>query len=63
MITLAWYNVAAIIAGVIFIFWFYVLAKDCSLGAFQKWLSFVVKLIVILSVVIFYAVWGGIFWW
>lgn len=63
LITLAWYNVIAIIVGAIFVCLFYVVAKGHPSGAFQEWLSCMEKLLVFLLAVIFYAVWGGVFWW
>ena len=61
--TLAWYNVIALIVGAFFVNWFYVLAKDRPFGSFQKWLSAMKKLIVLLLAVVFYTIWGGVFWW
>ena len=61
--TLAWYNVIAIIAGAIFVYVFYVVVKDRPSGAFQEWLGSMEKFFVFLLAVIFYAIWGGVFWW
>ena len=57
MITIAWYNVVAIVVGILFFCWINMCGNDSGPaagigGAF-----------VLLLVMIFYAVWGGIFWW
>lgn len=63
MITIAWYNVVAIIVGILFSIWFYIEDERGSLGAIYEWWVCVKILFILALVVIFYAVWGGIFWW
>lgn len=57
MITIAWYNIVAIIAGIAFIYWRHRWRKADSISrsVFYWYWSF--------FVVLFYAIWGGIFWW
>lgn len=57
MITITWYNVVAIVVGILFFCWINMCGNDSGPaagigGAF-----------VLLLVMVFYAVWGGIFWW
>lgn len=58
MITLAWYNIVAIVVGIAFIIWF---IKDYDEGnsgyiPLGGCLPFICG-------VLFYIIWGGIFWW
>lgn len=59
MITIAWYNVVAIIAGILFLLWIWATDTDNDLIG----ISGVVVFIKILLAIIFFVVWGGIFWW
>ncbi|WP_299230218.1 hypothetical protein [uncultured Bacteroides sp.] len=58
MITLAWYNLVAIIVGILFLIWLIIIGKEEASFAcvFMSiaWLS---------SFLIFFVLWGGIFWW
>lgn len=63
MITIAWYNIVAIIVGLLFSLWFYIEDKEGSLGAIAEWWACVKILFILVLAVIFYAIWGGIFWW
>lgn len=54
MITIAWYNVVAIIVLILWLFW----ASNGKDGAFG--LDAVIKLV---AGIIFILFWGGMFWW
>lgn len=58
MITIAWYNVVAIIVGILFVWKFSKLNTDGRYGIdgiiIGLWLA---------CAILFYAIWGGIFWW
>lgn len=58
MITLDWYNVVAIIAGILFVVWAFKIGSETDniLGGFYV-------LIWLACLVAFYLLWGGIFWW
>ena len=57
MTTIAWYNVVAIIVGIAFYFW------ASSLDDDHGFLAGLGGVCVFILAIIFYAVWGGIFWW
>lgn len=64
MMTIAWYNAAAIFIGVLFIIAFFNIARnDVGDGALEKSSKEICILILIVSIMVFYAIWGGIFWW
>ena len=59
MITLAWHNIVGLIVFVFFLAFiaiFNALNKDDDL-------RFLVNGIIVITEIIFVAVWGGIFWW
>lgn len=58
MITLTWYNIVAIIVGIIFLVWimFEVYQDEFGYTDFGGCLPFICG-------VLFYIIWGGIFWW
>ena len=55
MITIAWYNVVAIIVGILWIVWLKKVGENDSFG--------IGSALVILVGIAFFAIWGGIFWW
>ena len=55
MITIAWYNVVAIIVGILWIVWIKKISDDDILG--------ISTLFAFLLGIIFFAIWGGLFWW
>ena len=60
MITIAWYNVVAIIVGILFVVW------ACKIDSNNKGdygIGGIFVLIWLACLVTFYAIWGGIFWW
>lgn len=61
MITLAWYNVVAIIAGILFIVWACKIESGSNGNDYGIGGIFV--LIWLACLVSFYLLWGGIFWW
>ena len=61
MITMAWYNVVAIIVGILFVAWAYKIESGFRVDDYGIGGIFV--FVWLACVVIFYAVWGGIFWW
>ncbi len=64
MITIAWYNVVAIVVGIAFIgFLTWLLNKDTGSGTFAGLAEAFYLLITIMVAIIFFATWGGIFWW
>lgn len=62
MITIAWYNVVAIIVGIIALGCTSFLSKDTGgmVGGLATLIDWFLWLV---CVVIFYAIWGGIYWW
>lgn len=61
MITIAWYNVVAIVVGIVALMCTRLIPKDK--GGLSCIATFYGSIVWIALVVIFYAVWGGIFWW
>lgn len=57
MIAIEWYNVVAIIAAVAFLYWRYSWRKADSISRSFFYIYWT------LLVVLFYSIWGGIFWW
>lgn len=55
MITIAWYNIVAIIVGILWIVWLKKVGEDDRYG--------IGSALVILVGIAFFAIWGGIFWW
>lgn len=55
MITIAWYNVFAIIVGILWIVWLKKVGEDDRYG--------IGSALIILAGIAFFAIWGGIFWW
>lgn len=61
MITISWYNIVAIVAAVLFVIWIF--------GSFRRerqrggMLSGLEVLFSIACAIIFFLVFGGIFWW
>lgn len=58
MITIAWYNVVAIIAGILFIWEISKINPDGRYGIDGIIIGFWLA-----CAILFYAIWGGIFWW
>ena len=64
MITIAWYNIVAIFVGILFIAAFiYIIYKDVGSGMLAGLAELFWLLVLMASIVLFYAIWGGIFWW
>ena len=62
MVTIAWYNVVAIVVGIIALVCTRFIPKDE--GGYGGGLGTVFGGIIwIAAVIIFYTIWGGIFWW
>lgn len=57
MITIAWYNVVAIIVGILFLWLICFVDNESDIG------SGTVKMLLILLASLFFTIWGGIFWW
>ena len=57
MITFAWYNVVAIIVGVLFAWWLSKIAPNGRIGG-----NVIILVFWLACVLFFYALWGGIFW-
>ena len=55
MITIAWYNIVAIIVGILWIVWLKKVGENDTFGIGTAF--------VILIGIAFFAIWGGIFWW
>ena len=55
MITIAWYNIVAIIVGILWIAGVKKVGKNDTYG--------IGTVFVILIGIAFFAIWGGIFWW
>lgn len=55
MITLAWYNIVAIIVGILWIVWVRKMEDEDRFG--------IGTLFAVGVGVAFFAIWGGIFWW
>jgi hypothetical protein len=60
MITIAWYNVVAIIAGILFFAWAGKIDRD---SRSDYGIGGIFAIIWLACFVTFYAIWGGIFWW
>lgn len=64
MITLTWYNIVAIVVGIIFLISF---ARTCisenETGFLGGLGSALEGFFIIFITALFYAIWGGIFWW
>lgn len=64
MITITWYNIVAIVVGIIFLISF---ARTCiaenETGFLSGLESALERLFIIFITALFYAIWGGIFWW
>lgn len=63
MTIMEWYNVVAIIVGILFLVWLRTEEIKGSNGAIDEWWATVTELFILALAVIFYAIWGGIFWW
>lgn len=64
MITIAWYNVVAIIVGIAFVVFFVWNAnKDTGSGMLAGIGEALLSIIMFFTAVAFFAIWGGIFWW
>jgi len=64
MITITWYNMVAIFAGVLFIIAFiYTTRKDVGGGALAELAKVFWILTLMVFIVVFYTIWGVIFWW
>ena len=55
MITIAWYNIVAIIVGILWIVWLKKVGENDTFG--------IGSALVIFVGIAFFAIWGGIFWW
>lgn len=65
MITIEWYNVVAIAVGLLAVFLIWKEERSFRLGTgYARGLveAFNIFVIIVLAV-LFYALWGGIFWW
>ena len=58
MIIIAWYNIVAIVVGILFIIWF-VRDTDEGYGGYINLRG----CLPLLCCILFYIIWGGIFWW
>lgn len=64
MITITWYNMVSIFAGVLFIIAFiYTTRKDVDGGALAELAKVFWILTLMVFIVVFYTIWGVIFWW
>lgn len=64
MITITWYNMVAIFAGVLFIIAFiYTTRKDVGGGVLAELAKVFWILTLMVFIVVFYTIWGVIFWW
>lgn len=65
MITIAWYNVVAIAVGLSVVFMIWKEYRDFNHGSgYARGIDNAIHIVVILVfAVLFYALWGGIFWW
>ena len=65
MITIEWYNAVAIAVGLLAVFLIWKEERNFRLGTgYARGLveTFNILVIIVLAV-LFYALWGGIFWW
>lgn len=64
MITIAWYNLVAILVCIIFLcIILHLINKDVGSGIGAGIEELFTGIIIFLCAIIFLAVWGGIFWW
>lgn len=55
MIAIAWYNVVAIIVGILLLVWVGKIGDDDIFGVETAFATLVG--------IVFFAIWGGLFWW
>lgn len=63
MITLAWYNIVAIVVGIFALIWIFTgneIKSNGYLTGIGEGLGFIFKVVI---TIFFYLIWGGIFWW
>lgn len=65
MITIAWYNVVATAVVLLVIFLMYKENSNCRYSTgYARGIDETINIVVILVLAaLFYAIWGGIFWW
>lgn len=55
---ITWSNIVAVVIGMAFIYWLY---KISDYG--NPFIAGFMSVLWLFSLIIFYAIWGGIFWW
>jgi hypothetical protein len=65
MITIAWYNIVAITVGLlaVFLLWINERTTRRSTGYARGLVEMFNMFIIIVLEALFFAIWGGIFWW
>lgn len=64
MILISWYNLVAIIVGLLFIWYLVDVNRNIPKTGFLAGVDeFIKSLICIVIAIIFFSIWGGIFWW
>lgn len=63
MVIISWYNIIAILVGLLFVACFYSVYEKESHGAFYDLYILLKKMLILALAVVFYVFWGGIFWW
>jgi hypothetical protein len=63
MITIAWYNAVAITVGLLFLFLIWKENRMKGSGAFSGCVTSMNVIAILVCAALFFAIWGGIFWW
>ena len=63
MITIEWYNAVAIAVGLLVLFLVWKEKSTEGSGAFSGFVTSMKVIVILICAALFYALWGGIFWW
>ena len=63
MITIEWYKAVAIAIGLLFLFLIWKENRTKGSGAFRGFVTSMNVIAILVCAALFYAIWGGIFWW
>ena len=63
MVTLAWYNLVAIAVGIFALIWIFTGNEVKSYGYLSGVGEGFYFLFKVITIIFFYIIWGGIFWW
>ena len=63
MITIEWYNAVAIAVGLLVLFLVWKEKSTEGPGAFSGFVASMNVIVILICAALFFALWGGIFWW